>query len=92
MHCPSDGHNTRTRTPQGNILAKTLYDNTTLRRLNICNNQITPRAAYSIAMALRKRQQLEYLNILENPIGYAGGRAMMGVVLDFGGNIQIKMG
>ena len=51
-----------------------------------------PRAAYAIAMALRKRRQLEYLNILENPIGYAGGRAMMGVVLDFGDNIEIKMG
>lgn len=73
-------------------MAKALYENTTLRRLNICNNQIMPRAAYAIAMALRKKKQLEYLNILENPIGYAGGRAMMGVALDLGGDLHIKMG
>jgi hypothetical protein len=77
---------------QGLALGDALYHNGTLRRLNLRNNHIMPSAAYTIAMALRKQQQLEYLNILENPVGYAGGRALMGVALDHGHNIEIKMG
>ena len=74
------------------MLGDALFFNKTIRRLNLRNNQVQPRAAYTIGMAVRRRQQLEYLNILENPIGYAGGRALMGVVLDYGHNIDIKLG
>jgi Ran GTPase-activating protein (RanGAP) involved in mRNA processing and transport len=79
-------------TPQGLTLANALYFNKTLRRLNITCNQIPPRAAYAIAMAMRTQQTLEFLSVEDNPVGYAGGRALMGVVLDFGHTVQVKMG
>jgi len=77
---------------QGEVLGNSLFYNKTLRWLNLRNNQITPRAAYTIAMAVRHKQQLDYLNLLENPIGYAGGRAAMGIVLDMGHRLEVKLG
>lgn len=78
--------------PQGNAIGEALYFNKTLRYLNLRNNAIRPRAAYIIAMAVRYRRSLETLVMLENPVGYAGGRALMGVVLDYGSEVDIKMG
>lgn len=77
---------------QGNALGDALFFNHSLRHLNVRNNSIHPYGAYCIAMAVRATGALESLNMLENPVGYAGGRALMGIVLDFGQELEVKMG
>ena len=67
-----------------------LFENTTLRRVNIRNNALGPLTSYVLAMAARFNDHLELLDISGNDLGRLGGRQILGLVLDRAPNLDVR--
>lgn len=70
-------------------MAHALFENHSLRRLNVKNNALTPMVAYCLLSSVRHHKRIEYLDLSGNNLGLEGGRQLMGLVLDSVGRLDI---
>jgi Ran GTPase-activating protein (RanGAP) involved in mRNA processing and transport len=77
------------RVVQGLAVAHALFENRSLRRLNVKNNALTPMVAYCLLSGVRHHKRIEYLDLSGNNLGLEGGRQLMGLVLDSVGRLNI---
>ena len=74
----------------GCALGRALLTNSTLRELIIKNNVIDPVACFTICVGARETTSLQYLNMDGNPVGEAGGRALMTIPLICGARLRFS--
>jgi hypothetical protein len=74
---------------QGMVLGFGISRNRSLKRLSVRGCQLGPRAAFTLALALRSNRTLGLLDISHNPVGVAGGGELLGLVLDHGHRLKI---
>lgn len=74
----------------GKVLGEALIDNRTIKKLLICNNNISASACFTICVGVQENLALEYLSMDGNPIGEAGANALMLIPTSCGGRVKVS--
>jgi len=74
----------------GNTLGRALLTNKCLKQLILKNNMIDPVACFTICVGARETTSLKFIDLDGNPVGEAGGRALMTIPLVCGGRLAFS--
>jgi hypothetical protein len=72
-------------------LGNALHYNTTLKVLNVSQNNITPRAAFTLLSGIKSCSSLEFVKLAGNPIGEAGAKKVLNMNINEGYRLNLDM-